>query len=58
MLSNIDSQQLFTEKLHWKQKMEVVTEMYESMQYFVNDTTSVFVEYNKLNFFELWQKGS
>ena len=55
MLSNMDShsQQLFTENLHWEQQKEVVTELYESMQHLVNDTTPVFVEYNKLNFFEM-----
>ena len=52
MLLNIHtySQQLFTEKLHWKQKKEVVTELYESMQHLVNDTTPVSVKYDKFNF--------
>ncbi|GHT62550.1 hypothetical protein AGMMS50239_16180 [Bacteroidia bacterium] len=55
MLSNMDShsQQLFTENLHWKEKKEVVTELYESMQHLVNDTTPVFVKYNKFNFSEM-----
>ena len=55
MLSNMNtySQQLFTEKLHWKEKNEIVNELYEEMQSFVNDTTSVVVEYNKLHFFDM-----
>jgi hypothetical protein len=55
MLSNMDShsQQLFTEKLHWKPKKEVITELYESMQHLVNDTTPVFVEYSKFDFSEI-----
>jgi hypothetical protein len=55
MLSNMDShsQQLFTENLHWKQKKEVVTELYESMQHLVNDTTPVSVKYNKFNLSEM-----
>lgn len=55
MLLNIHtySQQLFTENLHWKQQKEVVTELYESMQHLVNDTTPVLVECNKFNFSEM-----
>ena len=55
VLLNMDShsQPLFTEKLHWEQKKEVVTELYESMQHLVNDTTPVLVKYNKLNFWEI-----
>lgn len=55
MLPNMysHSQRLFKEELHWKQKKEVITELYKSMQNEVNDTTPVFVEYNKFDFFEM-----
>jgi len=47
------SQELFTEELHWKEKKEFVNELYKSMKNFVNDTTPVIVEYNKIDFSEM-----
>jgi len=50
ILSNMDSH---SQQMFWKPKKEVVTELYESMQKFVNDTTPVFVEYNKFNLLKM-----
>jgi hypothetical protein len=47
------SQELFTEELHWKEKQEFITELYESMKNFVNDTTPVIVENNKMDFSDM-----
>ena len=47
------SQQLFTEELHWKERIEAVNELHEEMKSFVNDTSSVIVKYGKLNFSDM-----
>ena len=55
MLSNIHSysQKLFVKELQWKEKKQLVGELYESMTDFVNDTTPVVIENNKTDFYEM-----
>ena len=47
---NANSQQLFTVKLCWKEKKEALAYLYQITYDLANDTSPVFVQYNKFNF--------
>jgi hypothetical protein len=47
------SQELFTKELQWQAQKETVNDLYAKMTSFVNDTTPVAVDYNKMSFWEM-----